>query len=319
MVLVTGANGFVGEAVVRSLLDADVPVCGVVRQMQSRIDIQGVSWHAVGSINAQTDWTSALKGVETVIHCAARAHVMKDDAVDALAAYRTVNVDGTLRLAKQAASAGVKRLVFLSSVKVNGELTLMNQKFSEADNPAPEDAYGLSKLEAEQALLNLSLHTGMEIVIIRAPLVYGPGVKGNFASMIKAVESGLPLPLGAVNNQRSMVGLDNLVSLVMLCADFEQTPQAANHVFMVADAVDVSISTLICKLALAANLPSRLFRVPVFMIRLGGRLLGKKAVVDRLLGNLQVDVNKAHDLLGWRPVSTMEEQLYKMFVSRNSR
>jgi nucleoside-diphosphate-sugar epimerase len=319
MILVTGANGFVGGAVLRSLLAADVPVSAAVRQLDGRIDIQGVSWHAVGSIDAQTNWLSALNGVQTVVHSAGRTHIMNEVEVDALAAYREVNVYGTLRLAEQAAIAGVKRLVFLSSVKVNGESTLVNQKFSEADNPAPEDAIGQSKLEAEQALLNYSLQTGMEVVIIRAPLVYGPGVKGNFASMIKAILSGLPLPLGGVNNQRSMVALDNLVSMVLLCADYKQTPQAANQVFMVADGEDVSVSTLLRKLAFAAKLPSHLFTVPVSLIRLGGQLLGKEAVIERLLGNLQVDANKAQTLLGWRPVRTMEEQLCKIFEARNSR
>ena len=161
-----------------------------------------------------------------------------------------------------------------------------NQKFTEADFPAPVDAYGISKLEAEQALLDLSSETGMEVVIIRAPLVYGPGVKGNFASLIKAVLSGLPLPLGAVNNQRSMVALDNLVSLVLLCANYKQTPQAANQIFMAADGEDVSTSTLLRKMAFTANRPSRLFRAPVLLIRLGGGLLGKKAVLNRLNRNI---------------------------------
>lgn len=303
-VLVTGSNGFVGAAVALALHEAAV-------------EVRPCSRRDVGQINGQTDWSSVLNAVSSVVHCAARAHVMREHAADALAAYREVNVAGTMRLAQQAAAAGVQRLVFLSSIKVNGEATTAFQPFTERDVPAPEDAYGQSKLEAEQALLALAAQTGMEVVIIRPPLVYGPGVKGNFAGMARAVQRGLPLPLGAVHNQRSLVALDNLVSLVLLCADRDRSPQAANQVFVVADGEDVSTSTLLRKVARAAGRPSRLLPVPVSWLRAGASLLGKRAVADRLLGNLQVDATKARTLLGWRPVVTMDEQLAKMFAQKD--
>jgi nucleoside-diphosphate-sugar epimerase/lipopolysaccharide/colanic/teichoic acid biosynthesis glycosyltransferase len=321
--LLTGATGFVGQAVAQALLQAGHPVVAAVRQLPAEvpqagagIDATGVApiWQVVGPINAQTDWQAALQGVQTVVHCAARAHVMREHAADALAAYRELNVQGTLRLAQQAAVAGVQRFVFLSSIKVNGEGTVPSQAFTEADAPAAQDAYGQSKAEAEQALLALAAQTGMEVVIIRPPLVYGPGVKGNFAGMIKAVQRGLSLPLGAVHNQRSLVALDNLVSLVLLCADRERSPQAANQVFVVADGQDVSTTTLLRKVAQAVCCPSRLLPVPAWLLRAGATLLGKRAVADRLLGNLQVDATKARTLLGWRPVVTMEQQLAAMFA-----
>lgn len=322
MILVTGSTGFVGQAVVQGVLAADMSVVAAVRQLQSYVAggtdaPNSLQRKVVGDINSQTDWQLALQGVQTVVHCAARAHVMREHAADALAAYRDVNVAGTLRLAQQAAAAGVQRLVFLSSIKVNGEATAAGQQFTERDVPAPEDAYGESKLEAEQALLDLAAQTGMEVVIIRPPLVYGPGVKGNFAGMARAVQRGLPLPLGAVHNQRSLVALDNLVSLVVLCADRARSPQAANQVFVVADGEDVSTSTLLRKVARAAGRPSRLLPVPAGLLRAGASLLGKRAVADRLLGNLQVDATKARTLLGWRPVVTMDEQLAKMFEQRD--
>ena len=303
-VLVTGSNGFVGAAVFHALHVAtgDARPC-------SRGD--------VGAINGQTEWSVVLSGVSAVVHCAARTHVMFEPAADALAAYREVNVAGTLRLAQQAAAAGVQRLVFVSSIKVNGEATAAGQSFNEADAPVPEDAYGQSKYEAEQALLALAAQTGMEVVIIRPPLVYGPAVKGNFAGMTKAVKRGLPLPLGTLHNQRSLVALDNLVSLVLLCADRERSPQAANQVFVVADGEDVSTSTLLRKLARAAGRPSLLLPVPPSWLRAGASLLGKRAVADRLLGNLQVDATKARTLLGWQPVVTMDEQLAMMFEHKD--
>jgi nucleoside-diphosphate-sugar epimerase len=322
---VTGSTGFIGRCVLQSLSklhevdSSDVglyKILGISRQ-PPEVPIPSVRYTQLGVLSEPVEWQLALHGVETLVHCAARTHVMREQTTDALATFREVNVAGTLRLAHQAAAAGVQRLVFVSSIKVNGEATAAGESFTEADEPAPEDAYGQSKYEAEHALLALAAQTGMEVVIIRPPLVYGPGVKGNFAVMAKALQRGLPLPLGAVHNQRSLVALDNLVSLVLLCADRERSPQAANQVFVVADGEDVSTSTLLRKVARAAGRPSRLLPVPASWLRAGAGLLGKRAMADRLLGNLQVDATKARTLLGWRPVVTMDEQLAKMFEHKD--
>jgi lipopolysaccharide/colanic/teichoic acid biosynthesis glycosyltransferase/dTDP-4-dehydrorhamnose reductase len=241
---------------------------------------------------------------------------MHEPVTDALAAYRAVNVAGTLRLAHQAAATGVRRFVFLSTIGVNGNQT--RAPFDETDTPHPHDPYAISKYEAEQALFCLAAQTGMEVVIIRPPLVYGQGAPGNFASLVRWSQRGFPMPLGAVHNQRSFVALDNLVSLVLLCADSIRSPQAANQVFVVADGEDVSISTLLRKVAQAAGRPSRLLPVPVVWVRVVAGLLGRRAVADRLLSDLQIDATKARTLLGWRPVVSMDEQLAKMFEHKDS-
>lgn len=317
MILLTGATGFIGRAISAALLANGTSLVASVRAWhgQATPAAEGLRWVAVGDINALTDWQAPLVDVHTIVHCAARAHVLREQATDALAAFREVNVAGTLRLAQQAAEAGVQRFVFLSSIGVNGNQT--HVPFDEAAPPHPHDAYAVSKLEAEQALLALAAQTGMEVVIIRPPLVYGPGAPGNFASLVRWVHRGLPLPLGSVHNRRSFVALENLVSLVLLCADRERSRLAANQVFVVADGEDVSTSTLLRKVARAAGRPSRLLPVPASWLRAGASLLGKRAVADRLLGNLQVDATKARTLLGWRPVVTMDEQLAKMFEHKD--
>jgi nucleoside-diphosphate-sugar epimerase len=238
---------------------------------------------------------------------------MKDEAAEPLAEYRRVNVDGTLNLARQAAAAGVQRFVFISSIKVNGEQTPLGQPFTADDTPAPEDAYGISKWEAEQGLQQLASETGVEVVIIRPPLVYGPKVRGNFASMISLAEKGLPLPLGAINNQRSLVALDNLVNLIITCIDH---PAAANQVFLAGDGKDLSTTELLQGVAKAIGKPSRLISVPASLLMLGATLLGKKAVAQRVLGSLQVDISKARDLLEWEPPISVEEGLKRCFVHR---
>lgn len=317
MYLLTGATGFIGRHIAQELLAHEASVKMAVRAVpkNSASAYPGFSWHFVGDINRKTNWQPALQCVQTVVHCAARAHVISEHTPDALAAYREVNVAGTLQLAQQAAASSVKRFVFLSSIGVNGNQS--TEPFTEASDPHPHDAYAISKLEAEQALLDLSAQTGMEVVIVRPPLVYGPGAPGNFGSMVRWVQHGLPLPLGAVHNRRSLVALDNLVSLVLLCADRARSPLAAKQVFVVADGEDVSTSTLLRKVARAAGRPSRLLPVPLSWLRAGARLLGKQAVANRLLGNLQVDATKARTLLGWQPVVTMDEQLAKMFEHKD--
>jgi nucleoside-diphosphate-sugar epimerase len=223
---------------------------------------------------------------------------MNDTAADPLTAFRAVNVDGTLNLVRQAATAGVKRFVFISSVKVNGELTQPGRAFTETDAAAPQDAYGQSKHEAEQGLRQLAADTGMEVVIIRPPLVYGPGVKANFAALMRAVQRGWPLPLGAVHNQRSLVALDNLVDFIVTCITH---PQAANQTFLVSDGEDLSTTELVRGMAQAVGVPARLLPVPVWALQAGATLLGKGDAVQRLCGNLQVDISKARNLLGWTP------------------
>ena len=311
-VLVTGGSGFLGCAVLQALQLRGVhPLTASVRS--TNVDLlPELHLKQVAGLGPDTDWKACVQGVNTVIHCAARAHVMKDKTVAPLAEYRMVNVAGTLALARQAAEAGVRRFVFISSIKVNGELTLSGRSFLTDDTPAPEDAYAISKLEAERGLMAISRDTGMEIVIIRPPLVYGPGVKGNFAAMIRWIRRGVPLPLGAVHNRRSLVALANLVDFIVLCADRERSPRAANEVFLIADGEDVSTTELLRKVARAYGVKPRLLPVPARWMRFAAGLLGKGAVADRLLGSLVVDSSKARDLLGWRPVISMDAQLQKM-------
>jgi nucleoside-diphosphate-sugar epimerase len=308
--LVTGATGFIGSRLANVLHSKqDMTVTAVARRVAAApadriLEVQG--------LDANTDWSTALTGQRVVIHAAARVHIMKDKVDDPLAEYRRVNVDGTLNLARQAASAGVKRFIFVSSIKVNGEQTPLGQPFIADDTPAPDDAYGISKFEAEQGLKQLAAATGIEVVIIRPPLVYGPGVKGNFASIIKLVEKGLPLPLGSISNQRSLVALDNLVDLIITCAEH---PAAANQVFLAGDGEDISTSDLLRGVAKAMDKPSRLIPVPSSVLMFAATVVGKKAAAQRLLGSLQVDISKARELLGWTPPISVEEGLRRCFNS----
>lgn len=312
-VLLTGATGFVGQALCMRLLQQPHTQLLAAMRAEPHVELPGgVTPVVFGDLaEAAMPWPD-LDGVSVVIHLAARAHVMHEMLADPLAEYRRVNVQGTANLAQQAAQAGVRRFVFLSSVKVNGEATQEGRPFTVDDAPAPQDAYGLSKHEAEQAMWQVARDTGMEVVIIRPPLVYGPGVKGNFARMVQWVRQGVPLPLGAVHNRRSLVALDNLVDFIALCARPERSPQAANQTFLVSDGDDVSTTELLRRVAQAYGVPPRLLPVPVGLMRGAARLLGKAALADRLLGSLQVDASKARDLLGWTPPVTMQAQLRKM-------
>ncbi|POG06245.1 NAD-dependent dehydratase [Pseudomonas putida] len=292
-ILVTGASGFVGSALCRQL-----NTLGVFSvRAPSRRDAE---------LAAETDWVSALAGVDAVIHAAARVHVMQENANDSQAEFRRVNVDGTLNLARQAAAAGVRRFIFISSIKVNGELSQPGQPLRADDTPAPQDAYGVSKHEAEQGLLQLAAATGMEVVVIRPVLVYGPGVKANFLSMLRWVQRGVPLPLGALPNRRSLVFVDNLVDLVMACLDH---PQAANQVFLASDGQDVTLSQLLRAIGQALGRPARLLPVPPSLLHAAARVLGRGDLAQRLLGSLQVDIAKNHQLLGWTPPFTLEQGL----------
>ncbi len=314
-VLVTGAAGFVGSALMYSLKQRDhINPIGIVRHQLSDPLIP-YSINSVGDMDNATDWTSVLSGIQVIIHTVGRAHVMNDSAEDPLDEYRSVNVGVTINLARQAAEAGVKRFIYISSIKVNGEQSAEGKPFTADDIPLPEDPYGISKFEAERGLQELAESTGMDIVIIRPPLVYGPGVKGNFASMVRLVGKGLPLPLGAVYNKRTLVALDNLVDLIVTCVDH---PAAANQVFLAGDAEDLSTTELLRGVAKAMGKPCRLVPVPSFILRLGAILLGKKALAQRLLGSLRVDISKNSELLGWKPPLTVEEGLIRCFVSEKN-
>lgn len=299
MILVTGATGFVGQA-----LCAELSRRQMVYRPVSRAPKPG--FVAMGTFDGATDWSGALAGVETVVHLAARVHVMNDSSVDPLAAFRAANVSATVNLARQAAASGVRRFIFLSSIKVNGEATQPGRPFTASDTPRPEDPYGLSKQEAEDALFALGRQTGMEIVVIRPPLVYGPGVKANFASMMKWVKRGIPLPLGLATNRRSLVFVGNLVDFVLLC---KQHPAAANRVFLVSDGVDLSMSELLRCLALATGRRAHLLPVPPALLRGAAAMLGRGAAARRLLGSLQVDITQTTSVTGWTPPYTIDEGL----------
>jgi nucleoside-diphosphate-sugar epimerase len=305
LTLITGATGFVGSGVVARLAADGVETLACVRSDIVSMP-EGVRIVPMAELTANTDWRQALAGVKSLVHLAARVHVMHDTEADPLTAFRAVNVDGTLNLALQSAAAGVKRFVFISSVKVNGESTSPGRAFTESDAHNPQDAYGQSKHEAEQGLRQLSADTGMEVVIIRPPLVYGPGVKANFAALMRAVQRCWPLPLGAVHNQRSLVALDNLVDFIITCINH---PQAANQTFLMSDGKDLSTTELVRGMAHAAGVPARLLPLPVWALQAGASLLGKGDAVQRLCGNLQIDISKAQNLLGWVPPVSVEEGL----------
>lgn len=304
MVLLTGASGFVGGEVLRVAQSRGISIRPVFRSKEFISELGTVT---ISSLTSDTNWRVAVSNVDVVIHCAARVHIMDDQEADPLKAFREVNVQGTLNLARQSAEAGVKRFIFISSVKVNGEATQPGRSFKADDFAAPEDAYGISKAEAEAGLRLLSDQTRMEVVIIRPPLIYGLGVKGNFSIMMSWIARGLPLPLGAVtSNLRSFVGLDNLVDLIVTCVDH---PNAANQTFLVSDGEDLSTADLLRKIGLALNQPVRLIPVPIKMLSFASNLLGKRAIAERLLGSLQVDISKTRTLLEWCPSFSMDEGL----------
>ena len=300
LTLVTGASGFVGRAVAARLAKEGRQVRAATR---GRVDPRpGMQSAVVGDIHGDTDWSAALAGVDTVIHLAARVHVMRDASTDPLAEFRKVNTAGTLNLARQAAERGVRRLVFVSSVKVHGE----SGRFRESDPPAPADPYGRSKLEAEDGLRATAGETGLESVILRPPLVYGPGVRANFAALMRAIARGIPLPFGSVRNRRSLVALDNLVDVICVAA---RHPAAANETFLVSDDDDLSTPDLVRRLAAAMGVRPRLVPVPPALLSLGAAVLGKRDLADRLLGTLTVDCSRVRNALGWTPPLSVDEGL----------
>lgn len=312
-VLVTGASGFLGVHLCKAFRNSTrLHLTACVRDRRTISVEDSIKIAEIALIDAGTEWNDAVENQDIVIHAAARAHIMHDEVANPLSEYRKINVDGTLNLARQSAAAGVKRFIFISSIKVNGEGTISGRVYQPGDTPAPEDDYGISKLEAERGLLEISAATNMEVVIIRPPLVYGPGVKGNLDSLFKLVKAGVPLPLGAIRNKRSLVAIDNLVDLIATCVEH---PAAANQIFLAGDGRDLSTSDLLKLTAQAMKKPSRLIPVPASLLMLGATMFGKKAVAQRLLGSLQVDISKTREVLGWKPPVTVEEGLGRCFES----
>ncbi|UTW14250.1 UDP-glucose 4-epimerase family protein [Marinobacterium rhizophilum] len=307
-VFVTGSSGFLGMALCERLLtESGISVIAGSRSQAIGSRAESLNFNLC-DVQRGSALSAVLEKVDVIIHCAARVHVMDDKAVDLLEAFRAVNTTATLNLARQAAEAGVRRFTFLSSIKVNGELTLPGQPFTANDLCAPTDPYALSKWEAEQGLRALARETGMEVVIIRPPLVYGPGVKANFNALLRLVARGLPLPLGSVDNRRSLVGLDNLVDLIITCID---QPAAANQTFMVSDNHDLSTPELISTVSRAMGKSPRFFPLPVSVLRKSAAWVGRGSVVARLCDSLQVDISHTMDTLGWKPAVSVEEEIQK--------
>ncbi len=298
--LLTGYSGFVGPYLLKSIQeDYAVSLLGRKEPDNASFDFYQ------SELNDTSDFELALAGTSVVIHCAARAHIMHDESGNPLKEYREVNTLGTLNLAQQAAAAGVKRFIFVSSIKVNGESTSNSFPFKYDDKKKPQDDYGYSKAEAEDLLLELAQKTEMEVVIIRPTLVYGPGVKANFASLMNLVSKGLPLPFGCItSNRRSLVSVRNLVDLIITCIEH---PKAANQVFLVSDDNDVSTASMVKAMSTALAKPNRMLPVPLWCYHLAGKIFGKQDTVSRLLGSLQVDITHTKETLGWIPPQTLEQ------------
>lgn len=305
-VFVTGASGFVGSKVVECL--EELSDFGIYALLRSPFNFhKSVTTVFIKKTNILFS-LMPLDGIDVIVHAAARVHIMNNHTADSLKEFRLVNTEGTLNLARQAAAAGVKRFVFISSIKVNGEGTPLGQPYTAEDVPDPSDPYGISKMEAERGLRVLARETGMEVVIIRPVLVYGPGVKANFRSMMNWLNKGMPLPLGAIHNQRSLVALDNLVDLIVTCIDH---PLAANQTFLVSDGEDLSTTELLQRMGQALDKPVRLLPIPPSLLTIGAGLLGRKDVAKRLCGSLQVDISKARSVLGWKPPVSVDAALRK--------
>jgi nucleoside-diphosphate-sugar epimerase len=302
-VLVTGATGFVGSALCRALIERGYPVRRALRSAHPVTP--GEEDVVVGELGPDTLWNEALRDVDSVVHLAARTHVMRDIAADPLAEYRRINVDGTRALVKAAGTAGVRRFVFLSSIKVNGEET-GERPFTEDDTPQPQDAYGISKREAELALAKSAAETGTETVVLRPPLLYGPGVKGNFLKLMRAIDRGVPLPLGSIRNRRSLLYVDHLVDAIVACLDH---PAAARKTYLLADDGGVSTPDLVHAIADAMNKPARLLLVSPALLKLAGVIVAKRAAVSRLTGSLQIDSSRIRRDLAWQPRYSMPEGL----------
>lgn len=306
-ITLTGASGFVGGGLIAPLLERGHDVTAGVRRQLADLDPR-IQQQQVDGLSGKQDWSTLLEGRDLVIHLAARVHVMDDQSSDPLTEYRKINLEGTLNLARQAAEAGVKRFIFVSSIKVNGEGTAPGKPYTSESQPAPSDPYGISKMEAEHGLQALAKQTGMEVVVIRPVLVYGPGVQANFLNMMNWLYKGVPMPFGAIHNQRSLVALDNLVDLIVTCSEH---PAAANQVFLASDGEDLSTSNLLRRMGNALNRPARLLPIPGWLLEKGANLLGRQALAQRLCGSLQVDIRKTRELLDWTPPVSVDEALRK--------
>ena len=319
-ILITGSSGFIGKSLSKYLSELDKIVCGTIRSDISFLPNTKIKYVSVGDISNKLNWKDILNDVDCIIHCAGKTHTMKAAANDLLEIYRSVNVDGTKQLAEQAVEAQVKRLIFLSSIKVNGESTknyhidkfLNDQKksvFSHKDLANPQDLYAKSKLEAEKILWDISSRTGLEVVIVRLPLVYGYGAKGNLARLIKLVKSGIPLPLSLVQNQRSMIGIDNLVDLLNHCIDH---PNASGKTFLASDGEDLSTPELIKLIASSMGRKPNLFPLPIFMLKFLGSIFGKSEEINRLVGSLRIDNSYTKEILNWTQPISVEEGIRRM-------
>jgi len=312
--VVTGASGFVGRELTREILSRGHSATVVVRRESQSFEDDRVS-EIVRSMDRHTDWKEVLVGCDVIVHLAAKVHVMKKLQGSDLQQFSEVNFHATMNLARQAVRCGVKRFIFLSSVKVNGEATALGKPFLESDPVAPSDPYAVSKRDAERELLALSETEGMDVVIIRSPLVYGPGVKANFRGLIKIVEIGIPLPIALVDNARSMVFLGNLIDFILLCSEH---PKAKNQTFFVSDGKDVSTPQLIKRIAHHFGRTARLVSVRQEILRFVSRTLGLLPVYNRLVGNLQVSIDKAHTLLEWIPPFTFDQGIETVIESHLS-
>ncbi len=303
-VLITGATGFIGGAfLAKAASESRFSVRAALRT-DLQFSTRGIETVLVEGLTATADWKKAVQGCDAVVHAAARVHVMQETSADPLVAFRSINVQGTLNLARQAADAGVKRFIFLSSIKVNGEETFPGLRYAADDLPAPADPYGVSKYEAEKELLQLMMKTGMEVVIIRPPLVYGPEVKANFYRLLQLTHKSPFLPFGSVHNSRSMVYIGNLVSAITSCLNHAK---AAGEIFLVSDGEDVSTAELVRKISIAMRRKTLLLPVPPTLLKAMFSLAAKKAVIERLTGSLCVDSSKTRKVLNWQPPYTLDQ------------
>lgn len=319
-ILITGSSGFIGQSLVESLFKLNKPVRGALRSTKSFSPNSQIEYVSIGDISLKTNWENALVGIDCVIHCAGETHRMNKIRTDDLKIYQSVNVDGTKQLAEQAAKAGVKRLIFLSSIKVIGEnsdnrynnISLNNQKkysFTFNNVPNPENYHSVSKFEAEKILWEISVTTGLEVVVVRLPLVYGYGVKGNLMRLMKLINSGIPLPFSLIDNKRSFIGIDNLVDLLICCIDH---PKAKGKTFLASDGKDLSTPELIKLIASSMGRKARLFPLPLFMLKFLGSIFGKQKEINRLIGSLNVNIDYTKETLNWTPSVNVKEGIRRM-------